>query len=175
MRVSRRELLAFGAVAAAGAAAGALFGLRGLWRADGGATPLLEEPFADLDGRVVRLRDFSQPVLLCNFWATWCDPCRKEVPLLIAARQQFADKGLEIAGIGIDSAGNLREFAKKYDIRYPVLVASAGASELLRRLGDGAAALPYSVVLDRQRNIARRRLGAWKEGELESEIKAAIG
>lgn len=175
MPINRRQLLALGAVAAGAAAGGALLGLRRLRRADGGAAALLEERFTDLEGRAARLRDFLQPVLLCNFWATWCDPCREEVPLLVATRRRFAPKGLEIAGIGVDTGANLRQFAKKYDIPYPVLVAPADATELLRRLGDTAAALPYSVLLDRRRSIVRRKLGAWKEPELTGEIKAAIG
>ena len=175
MPINRRELLASGAVAAAAAVGGAFFGLQRLWRPTTGAAALLQERFTDLDGRPAKLLDFSQPVLLCNFWATWCDPCREEVPLLIAARRRFAAKGLEIAGIGIDSDANLRQFAKKYDIPYPILIAPADAPELLRRLGDAAAALPYSVLLDRRRSIVRRKLGAWKEAELEREIEAAIG
>jgi len=114
-------------------------------------------------------------VLLCNFWATWCPPCREEVPLLIAAKQQFASKGFEIAGIGIDNVAKLREFASKYKISYPVLIATGRTPDLLRDLGDNTAALPYSVLLDRERRLVRRKLGAWTQAELEREIAALIG
>lgn len=175
MPLARREFLALGAVGVAAATAGVLFGVLGLRPEGGGAESLLEQPFADLDGKIVQLRDWSSPVLLCNFWATWCAPCRKEVPLLVAARQQYAAKGLEIAGIGIDQVENLRQFAKEFGISYPVLVAQGDVSALLAGLGDRAAALPYSVLLDAKRRITYRKLGVWSEAEIEREIKAAIG
>jgi thiol-disulfide isomerase/thioredoxin len=174
MRLGRREFLALGAIGGAAAAAGALLGVLGL-QGEGSAEPLLAESFVDLDGRPTRLGDWSSPVLLCNFWATWCDPCREEVPLLVAARQRFAPNGFEVAGIGVDNAAKLRQFAKDYDVPYPVLVAGGGAPDLLRVLGNKAAALPYSVIVDRQRRITYRKLGAWKKAELEREIRAAIG
>jgi thiol-disulfide isomerase/thioredoxin len=174
MPLARRELLALGAIGAAAAAAGALFGVLG-WQSQSGAAALLAEPFVDLEGRTTRLQDWSAKVLLCNFWATWCEPCREEIPLLIAAKQQFSAKGLEIAGIGIDSSNNLREFARKYGIIYPILAGTAGSSDLLRLLGDRAAALPFSVLLDSGRRIVHRKLGAWNKAELEREIVAAIG
>lgn len=174
MPLARRELLALGAVGAAAAAAGAVFGLLGL-HGKSDATALLSQPLADLDGRVTRLRDWPSPVLLVNFWATWCAPCREEIPLLVAAKRQYAANAFEIAGIGFDDAAKLRQFASTYGITYPVLVGPPETPDLLQALGDNAAALPYSVLLDRKRRIAYRKLGAWSKSELEREIKALIG
>lgn len=175
MSLARREFLALGAVAAAAATAGILFGVFGLRHEGGSGKALLDEPFTDLEGKTVRLRDWSSPVLLCNFWATWCAPCRQEIPLLVAAKRKYADNGFEIAGIGIDRADKLRDFAKDLGISYPILIAQGDTSALLENLGDRAAALPYSVLLDAKRQITYRKLGAWSERELEREIKAAIG
>jgi thiol-disulfide isomerase/thioredoxin len=174
MALGRRQWLALGGVSAAAAAAGALVGALGL-QSSSGATALLAYPFEYLDGRSTRLRDWSNPILLCNFWATWCAPCREEIPRLIAARQQHAVNGLEIAGIGVDNADNLRGFVKEYGIHYPVLLAKGDVAALIGALGDTAAALPYSVLLDRARRVAYRKLGAWSNAELEREIRAAIG
>ncbi len=174
MPLARRQLLAIGGIGLAAGLAGALFGVLRLHSA-GSAAALLGQPFVDLEGRTTWLRDWPAPVLLCNFWATWCEPCREEIPLLVAAKQQFAHVGLEIAGIGFDDAVKLREFAGKYDIRYPVLIGPAGTPNLLRSLGDKPAALPFSVLLDRERRISYRKLGAWSKSELEREILAAIG
>jgi peroxiredoxin len=174
MALGRRQLLALGAVGAVAAVAGAAVGGLGL-RSTGGAAELLAYPFQDLEGKSTRLRDWSNSVLLCNFWATWCAPCREEVPLLVSARRQFASNGLEVVGIGIDQADKLQKFAKEYGIDYPILLASGDSSELLRSLGNGAAALPYSVLVDRQRRIAYRKLGKWTKPELEREIRTAIG
>lgn len=174
MPVPRRRVLAWAAAGAAAAAGGAFFGARRL-QSQGATSELLAEPFTDLQGRTVRLRDWSSPVLLCNFWATWCDPCREEIPLLLAAKQQFASEGLEIAGIGVDRDDKLRDFARNFRIHYPVLIATGRAPDLLRALGDTAAALPYSVVLNRRRRITFTKLGAWRKRELDREIRAAIG
>lgn len=174
MPLARREFLALGAIGAAAAVGGAVFGVLGL-QSKSGAAALLAEPFVDLEGGTTRLRDWPARVVLCNFWATWCEPCREEVPLLIAAKQQYRDKGVEVAGIGFDHADKLREFAKKYAINYRILIGPAGTPDLLRALGDKAAALPFSVVLDPQRRIVQRKLGAWSKSELDREILAAIG
>lgn len=174
MPLGRRELLALGAIGAAAAAGGAVVAALGI-QAGSGAAALLAEPFADLEGRTTRLRDWSAPILLCNFWATWCEPCREEVPLLIAAKQQFAARGFQIVGIGVDDGEKLRQYAAKYHIRYPIVVATGRTPNLLRALGDKAAALPFSVLLDRERRIAHRKLGAWNKSELEREIEAVIG
>ena len=175
MPLARREFLALAAVGGAAATAGVLFGVFGLRHESGNAQALLEHPFTDLEGRIVRLSTWSSPVLLCNFWATWCEPCRKEIPLLISLRRQFAANGFEIAGIGVDRADKLQNFAKEYQISYPVLVAGADTTGLLQDLGDAAAALPYSVVLDSRRRVTYRKLGIWTQAELVREIKAAIG
>ncbi len=174
MALGRRRLLALGAVGAAAAAAGALISALGR-RSTSGASDLLSYSFQYLDGRTTRLDEWQQTLILCNFWATWCAPCREEVPLLVAAKQQFSAKGLEIAGIGVDHVAKLQEFAKDYRINYPVLSAAGDTDELLRALGDTPAALPYSVLLDRKRRITYRKLGAWSKTELEREIRAALG
>ena len=174
MALGRRQLLALGGVGATAAVAGAVIGVLGL-PSTSGASALLSYSFHHLDGRPARLRDWQQPAILCNFWATWCAPCREEVPMLVAAKQQFGPKGLEVAGIGIDRANKLQDFAKQYGINYPVLIAGGDTSELLRLLGDGPAALPYSIVLDQKRRITYRKLGMWSKTELEREIRAAIG
>lgn len=174
MVLGRRQLLTLGAVGATAAVAGAVIRAVGL-RSTSGAAALLSHPFHHLDGRPTQLRDWPQQLILCNFWATWCAPCREEIPLLVAAKQQFAIDGLEIAGIGIDRAANLQQFAEKYQMNYPVLTPAGDTSELLRALGDGPGALPYSVLFDRKRRISYRKLGAWSKAELDREIRAAIG
>lgn len=174
MALGRRDFLALAGVGMAAAAAGALVGALGR-QSTSGAAALLGYVFQDLEGRPTRLREWTASVLLCNFWATWCAPCREEIPLLVAARREHAAKGVEVAGIGIDQVGKLKSFAKDFDVDYPILVAGADSGDLLRALGNNAAALPYSVVLDRERRVTYRKLGAWSKPELERELLAAIG
>ena len=149
------------AAAAAGATAGAL-----LLQSRSGSAQLLSANLLDLDGKARRLRDWQGTALLCNFWATWCAPCREEIPLLVAAKQHGLPERTEIVGIALDQVANVRDFAESYKIRYPLLVGGSEAIDLLRELGNQAGALPYTVAVDRTGAVVWRHLGAVKEGEL---------
>lgn len=174
MASGRREALILGAAGAVAAAAGAFFGVLAL-QARSGAADLLAARFTDLEGRPRRLLEWQGRALLCNFWATWCAPCREEVPLLVAAKQKWLSPSSEIVGIGIDSAAKIRQFAATYKINYPLLVADATAVTLLRRLGNKTGGLPYTVALDRSGAVAERRLGALKEPELRQVLERLGG
>jgi thiol-disulfide isomerase/thioredoxin len=173
MAPARREVLILGAIGAGAAVAGGLAGALAL-QAQSGAADLLAAPFRDLFGAKRTLREWQGRVLVCNFWATWCGPCREEIPMLLAVRGVFAAKGAEIVGIGIDQASKVEEFAKTYGITYPVLIAEARAIELMRRLGNGLGGLPYTVVLDQQGAVAHRRLGALTRAGLEEVLRGLL-
>lgn len=159
MPIARRDALLLAAAGVAAAGAGAVAGALAL-QSRSGAAELLAARYPDLHGQERRLRDWRGRVVLCNFWATWCAPCREEIPLLVEAKRQWAPKGLEIVGIGLDSAANLREFSNAYRVNYPVLIADATAVALLRKLGNRGGALPYTVVLDPTGTVVHRHLGA---------------
>lgn len=174
MRPGRRKALALAGIGAGAATAGALVGAL-VVQSESGAARLLSARFPDLDGRSRRLLDWRGQVLACNFWATWCAPCREEIPLLIAARQQHSLRGLEIVGIGLDNADKIREFAAKFAIPYPVLIAGTDAIEVMHGLGNKAGGLPYTVVLDRAGRLVERRLGAYEKTELEQALTPWLG
>ena len=174
MRPARRKALALVGVAAAAAAGGALVGAL-LVQSRSGAARLLSASFVDLDGQARRLLEWRGRALVCNFWATWCAPCREEVPLFVAAKQQYAAKPLEIVGIGIDQAAKLRDFAANYRVNYPILVAGSEAIEIMRELGNKAGALPYTVLLDRSGGVVGQRLGAFRKEELAEVLAALVG
>jgi thiol-disulfide isomerase/thioredoxin len=173
MAPGRREVLILGAIGAGAAVAGGLVGALAL-QAQSGAADLLAASFLDLSGAKRTLREWQGRVVVCNFWATWCAPCREEIPMLVAVREVFAAKGVEIVGIGIDHAAKIAEFAKTYGITYPLFIAEARAVELMRRLGNGLGGLPYTVVLDRLGAVAHRRLGALTRAELEGVIRGLL-
>ena len=173
MAPARRELLILGTIGAGAAVAGGLVGALAL-QAQSGAAELLAAPFRDLSGAKRTLREWRGRVVVCNFWATWCAPCREEIPMLVAVRGVFAAKGVEIVGIGIDQTEKVREFAKTYNITYPVLIAEADAIELMRRLGNALGGLPYTVVLDRLGGVAHRRLGALTRAEVEKVLEGLL-
>lgn len=122
----------------------------------------------DLSGRPHALAEWDGRVLVWNFWATWCAPCREEIPLLIAAREKYGPSGIEIVGIAVDNAAKVREFSSSFNISYPILLAEADGLELMRKLGNGSGGLPYTVVADRQGKVVYRKLGALKRSDLDS-------
>ena len=178
MTSARRDALILGAAGVAAAAAGFLLGpvlLRST--GEGGAgeggtaagnLALRSASLVDLAGRTRRLNEWQGRILLCNFWATWCGPCREEIPLLIAARAKYAGSGLEIVGIAVDNAAKVRDFSASLNISYPILLAEADGLELMRKLGNGSGGLPYTVVTDRQGSVIRRKLGAFRQGDLDA-------
>ena len=172
MALARREVLAIGAVALASAAAGLVLGPR--LRQLSPDRALLQTVFTDLRGHPRRLEEWRGQAVVCNFWATWCAPCREEIPLLVAAREKFAAKGMEIVGIAIDNPMKVTEFAATFKISYPILQAEAQGLELMRRLGNDAGGLPYTVVADRQGKLAYRKLGALKQPELEATLSRLV-
>jgi thiol-disulfide isomerase/thioredoxin len=170
----RREIVVFGAVGLAAAAAGILVGpLRRPSPSDTG--PLLATAFPDSSGRPHQLNQWlGRPVVL-NFWATWCVPCREEVPLLVNFYGKYKPKSVELVGICADEVVKMLEFSRSYKITYPLLVADPSVFDLMRSLGNRTAALPFTLVLDRQGAVAHRRLGALKPGELEEVITPMLG
>ena len=174
MPIRRREALLLAAAGIAAAGAGAVAGALAL-QSRSGAADLLAARYPDLSGQERRLLDWRGRVLLCNFWATWCAPCREEVPLLVAAKNQWAAKGFEIVGIGIDSADKIREFSKTYRINYPVLIADATALGLVRKLGNRGGGLPYNVVLDATGIVVQRHLGALTKEDIRRVLESLFG
>jgi len=148
------------AATAAGFLAGAVF--FGNSEGDGG---VMTARLPDLSGKPRQLSEWRGRVLVCNFWATWCAPCREEMPLLMATRTRYP--GIEIVGIAVDNADKVREFARSIGVTYPILLSEADGLEYMRRLGNSSGGLPYTVFFDREGKAAHRRLGALKQPELD--------
>ncbi|HEY5085222.1 MAG TPA: TlpA disulfide reductase family protein, partial [Rhizomicrobium sp.] len=107
----------------------------------------------------ITLAQFRGKPLVLNFWATWCGPCREEMPAFIKMQQADGGKSLQFVGIGVDDADKLRQFASSIGLNYPSLVGGYGALELSRTLGNTAMALPFTLVLDREGKIVHTQLG----------------
>jgi thiol-disulfide isomerase/thioredoxin len=177
MKPGRREALILGAAGLAAAAAGFLLGPILLQSTNGrgadegaaaGDLALRSASLVDLAGMPRRLGEWQGRILTCNFWATWCVPCREEIPLLMAAREKYASAGVEIVGIAIDDPVKVRDFSTSFQISYPILLAEFDGLDLMRKLGNSAGGLPYTVVADRQGNVVHRKLGAFKQGDLDT-------
>jgi thiol-disulfide isomerase/thioredoxin len=170
----RRDVLLLGGVGLAAAVAGAVFGPV-LLRSRSGAGQLLSASFPDAAGRPHSLSEWLGRPVLFNFWATWCVPCREEVPLLVDFHRKHAANGVQVVGICADQVVKMLEFAGTYKIGYPMLVADAGVFPLLRKIGNELGALPYSIFLDRNGAVAYTKTGAVTEAELERVLASMMG
>lgn len=100
-------------------------------------------------GVLVTPADFSGKTILINFWATWCAPCRQEMPMLMDLQRQFGSSGFQVIGIALDDAQSVRNFVKTYGISYPILVGSEDVFTTSTAYGNDEGVLPYSVLIDK--------------------------
>jgi thiol-disulfide isomerase/thioredoxin len=157
---------ALGVVAAIALATGAYFGLRQEAPAD--ATMLLALSLPDATGKEQSIGQWRGKVVVVNFWATWCEPCRKEMPEFMRAQTEFGPRGLQFVGIAVDQADKVDRFAKDLGLNYPTLIGGYGAVELSKTLGNRIAALPFTIIVDRQGRVAHTQLGPLKPDQLRS-------
>jgi thiol-disulfide isomerase/thioredoxin len=163
----RRQVVSVLVVAIAAAAAG--YGTR-LWHESGSdrsAGALMAVRLADVEGRQQPLDQWRGKVLVVNFWATWCEPCREEIPAFVKLQEKYRARGLQFVGIAIDQRDKIQIFAQQFGINYPVLLGGIDAVEISRQSGNRVGALPFTVVLDRHGRIVGRELGKASEARLE--------
>ena len=110
-----------------------------------------------------------------NFWATWCEPCREEVPDLIKIQAKYASKSVQVVGIAIDNANKVREFASEFRIGYPLLIGNMQVMDIARRMGNRQGGLPYTVVMDATGKVVTTHLGRISEAQLEAAVRLASG
>lgn len=132
-------------------------------------------PFPSLSGKSQTLGDWRGKTLVVNFWATWCAPCREEIPDLIAIRSEYAAKGVEIVGIAIDNAESVKPYSSAMNISYPILIGEGNALEMARALGNPSGALPYTLVIGPEGTISWRHLGRLPKAKLQAILHQSLG
>ena len=166
MNSVRRNIL-IGVAGICAGFAGIWASLRGFEASDkANVAPLWAAEFKDLDGKGLPMASLRGKPLIVNFWATWCGPCKEEMPDF----QRFASgpdgKKAQIVGIGIDSAANMQAFAKQLGISYLLLEGGANGLDILTAAGDKPRALPFTVVLDASGEAIFRKIGKLDHAEL---------
>jgi thiol-disulfide isomerase/thioredoxin len=129
--------------------------------------PLLAVSLPDVDGHPQSLSQWRGRLLVVNFWATWCAPCKEEMPMFVEAQATHGAKGLQFVGIAVDDAVKVRQFAKEIGLNYPALIGGYGAMELSKTLGNSLMALPFTIVIGPQGNVVLTQLGPVRPAQLE--------
>ena len=122
----------------------------------------------DVDGKPVKLSDFKGKVVILDFWATWCPPCRAEIPGFVAIQKKYADKGFTMVGVSLDQQGPsvVKSFMRSFGMNYPVVMAN---QQIVLNYG-GITAIPRTFVIDRQGNVVTAYQGAMDQATFESVI-----
>lgn len=129
-------------------------------------------PLTELNGAESTLSDWRGDLLIVNFWAPWCIPCRREIPLLIEIQQEYAGQGVKVLGIALDEKESVVEFAEDYAIDYPLFLAGNRISMYNAAFSNQSGAIPFTLLLDRELNIVFSHYGEVTREQLEQQIKS---
>jgi thiol-disulfide isomerase/thioredoxin len=153
-----------------------------LWLGTRSATPaldpaeiapaaLLAATFADAAGTPASLGRFQGKVLVVNFWATWCAPCREEMPAFARLQAKWAQRGVQFVGLSAEEAAKVSAFGRDLGINYPLWVGGDEVGALARRLGNRMDVLPFTVLLDPRGAVIDRKVGPYTETALDARLQ----
>ncbi len=131
---------------------------------------ILDLVLNDLKGQPQTFAQWRGKLLVVNYWATWCIPCREEMPGFSRLQERYRDKGVQFVGISIDNAAKIAEFVKVTPVSYPLLIGDIGVMENSAALGNTQQALPFTAVLDRHGRLFSTKLGRLPEAILERQL-----
>jgi len=126
----------------------------------------------DLDGNSLTLSDFKGRVIILNFWATWCPPCRREIPDFVELYEKYKDEGLLIIGVNLDrgDSRSVKQFSKEYKINYPIVLGNVNVTQDY----GGVRAIPTTFVIDRKGNIKEKYVGYQPRATFEGAVKRLL-
>ncbi|MEE8482758.1 MAG: TlpA disulfide reductase family protein [Acidiferrobacterales bacterium] len=131
-------------------------------------THMVEFTLPDVNDKPHNINQWRGKLILLNFWATWCPPCREEIPLFISMQDKYGKQGLQIIGVAIDKKQDVETYADFNLINYPILVGQEEVMTIMKQYGNRLGTLPYTVVIDSQGRVLSRKVGAYKRPELEA-------
>jgi peroxiredoxin len=178
-----RNTLTIGVIAVLFTALGLYFGAKQL-NPSQSATPgpvaaetsplahLYAQSLPDVNGQLQTLAQWRGKPLIINFWATWCPPCVKEMPELVALYAEIAPKGIQLIGIGVDTSPHIVEFSTTHQITYPLYVAGTNGIELSRQLGNVTGGLPYTVLIGSDGKIRKTYRGLLNFNQFRADLAA---
>lgn len=136
------------------------------------SSPAPDFTLQSLDGKSMQLSDFRGKAVLLNFWATWCSPCKIEMPWFIELQKQYGAQGLQIVGVAMDDSSkeDIAKFAQEMGVNYPVLIGKEAVGDAY----GGVPALPESFFIGRDGKIVDKIIGLKGKSEIEDSIKKAL-
>jgi thiol-disulfide isomerase/thioredoxin len=143
--------------------------------ADVSPSALYAATFADTRGASASLGRFQGKVLVVNFWATWCAPCRDEMPAFTRLQARWAGRGVQFIGLSDEDPRRVMRFGQDLSINYPLWVGGDEVGALARRLGNHLGVLPFTVLVDGQGHVLESRAGTYSEARLESRLSQIFG
>lgn len=133
-------------------------------------TPIYTATYTTMPGKKISLGEWQHKLLIINFWATWCAPCREEMPMLSKLQVEYAGKNVQFVGIAADSSSKVANFSMSTPVSYPLLPDEVGAIEFSKRLGNRLGLLPHTVVVAPGGRMVAGRLGIVPEDWLRDVI-----
>jgi len=126
----------------------------------------------ELEGNSLTLSDFKGKVIILNFWATWCPPCRREIPDFVELYENYKDRGLLIIGVNLDGGDRslVKQFSEKYKINYSVVLGNVNVTEDY----GGIRAIPTTFIIDREGNIREKYIGYQPGTTFENAVKRLL-
>lgn len=128
----------------------------------------------DIEDKVRDVKEWDGQVLLINFWATWCPPCRREIPAFIDVQKKYQDKGFTIIGVALDEKQAVIDFTDPMGVNYPLLLAENEGIVLSKAYGNRLGVLPFTVIVDRKGNIVHRQRNELTFKQVEGMIKPLL-
>lgn len=129
--------------------------------------PVLDLALTDLKGQSQSIGQWRGKVLVINYWATWCHPCREEMPGFSRLQDKYHAKNVQFIGISTDDADKITKFNAETPVSYPLLIGSMDVMRSSADLGNTRQALPFTAVFDRQGRLSATKLGRYAEADLE--------
>ena len=128
----------------------------------------------DLSGQQRSISEWRGKILIINFWATWCPPCRKEIPEFIKLQHELGDRGLQFIGIAIEEKASVEKYVDLVNINYPILIAEDTGITLSQKMGNTINALPFTIVVDSNGNIVHHHPGEFSRNQILKVIKPLL-
>jgi len=123
------------------------------------SNPEIDFTLSGIDSKQYKLSDWRGKVIVLNFWATWCLPCLREIPVFNKLQKKWQKQGVQFVGVAMDEKENVEDFIQKTPLNYPTMLGEIGSMQIAKKLGNSHGVLPYTVIFDHDGAIIKTHAG----------------